>query len=83
MKPGARHSPDALARIGSRTKAAMADPAVRQRISEQTKAGMRRKAQLRSTDMRHLRDAWNEAPAAVRRAFLTELLAMAVGGPLP
>lgn len=71
MKAGQHHSPDARRRIGEATRAAMASPAVRQKISERTKLGM--KAML--PEITKLREAWCSARPSARRAFLNEVLA--------
>lgn len=70
MKPGYRHSPEARQRIAEATRTAMADPAVREKISERTKIGMGTLPELR-----RLRDAWQLARPSVRKAFIEEILA--------
>jgi hypothetical protein len=57
----------------------MADPAVRLRISERTKQGMRAAAEW-MPELRRLRDAWHGARSDVRRRFLAEVLAPVTGG---
>jgi hypothetical protein len=69
MKSGHRHSPEVRRRIAGATRAAMAAPAIRQRVSEGIKGGMGTLPEL----MR-LRDAWRLARPSVRRTFVAEVL---------
>jgi hypothetical protein len=55
----------------------MAAPAVRQRISERTKLGMRTPA----TELKLLRGAWHGARSSVRQTFITEVLASLFDSP--
>ncbi len=73
MKAGSHHTAKSRAKISATTKAAMADPNVRQRIKD----GMQQAAEERDEDMIRLCDAWQSASPAMRRAFTAE-----VTGPL-
>ena len=53
MKTGSRHSPKARAKIAKRTREAMADSAVRQRVSDRTKAAIADQRRPRHKDGRH------------------------------
>ena len=75
MKRGNRHSADARRRISAATRAAMAAPAVRQKISEGTKRGMAANAMEALPELAGLRVAWSAARSSVRRAFIGEVLA--------
>lgn len=55
--------------ISARTKAAMASPEVRKRISERTKLGMAARAQW-APELHALEKAWREAGPTARRRFL-------------
>ncbi|UFZ02932.1 hypothetical protein LQG66_27275 [Bradyrhizobium ontarionense] len=76
MKPRSKMGADDRARISILTTARMADPAVRARISERTKAGMAA-ASGTVADLRLLRDAWGRARPEARARFLTEIFAPA------
>jgi len=52
----------------------MADPAVRKKISERTKAGMARASTL-APQKRALAVAWQAACPEIRKSFLDEILA--------
>jgi hypothetical protein len=64
------------ARISAETKARMADPAVRARISERTKAGMQA-ASGQLAELEPLRASWLQARPETRTRFLNEILASA------
>ncbi len=59
--------------ISARTKAAMARPEVRRRISERTKLGMAARATW-GPELAALRCAWAGARPAARKRFLDEIL---------
>lgn len=65
------------AKISANTKAAMADPAVRQRIRDGMAA-----ANGSLTSLTVLRAAWRGAPVSVRRRFIEELLAPVLDSPV-
>jgi hypothetical protein len=65
------------AKISADTKAAMADPAVRQRIRDGMAA-----ANGSLTSLTVLRAAWRGAPVSVRRRFIEELLAPVLDSPV-
>jgi hypothetical protein len=71
MRAAHRHSPEARQRIADATRAAMASPAVRRKISERTKVGMG----VLLPEIARLRDAWRGARPGARRAFICEVLA--------
>ncbi len=73
MRQGTHHSAESRARIAAATKTAMADPAVRQRISVATKAGMWR-ANCVSDQVEALQIAWNSAGEQARQEFLRRIL---------
>jgi len=60
------------------TKARMADPAVRLRISKNTAAGMRRASKLHA-ELLVLRHAWESASADARREFILQVFAVCPG----
>jgi hypothetical protein len=71
-KPGGTHDEATRALISARTRQAMAAPAVRQRISERTKAGMAAVSGSAS-ERAALAFAWRLARPSVRRAFVEGL----------
>lgn len=71
-KPTRKLDQAARDEIGRRTREAMADPAIRARISEATKAGMRRRADW-FPGLCALEAAWRSAPPEARRRFLSEI----------
>jgi aspartyl/asparaginyl beta-hydroxylase (cupin superfamily) len=75
MKARQQHSPEACRRIAERTRAAMASPAVRQKIYDATKLGMKAMRTAVFPELTRLREAWRDARPSARRAFLNELLA--------
>jgi hypothetical protein len=75
MKAGQHHSPEARGRIAETTRAAMASPAVRRKISEGTKLGMKAIRTAVLPELASLREAWRDARPSARRAFLNEVLA--------
>lgn len=72
-----RVSDAARAKISADTKAAMADPAVRQRIRDGMAA-----ANGSLTSLTVLRAAWRGAPVSVRRRFIEELLVPVFDSPV-
>lgn len=70
--------PEQRAKISEATRAAMADPAVRKRISDRTKAGMRAAEAAAVKELKGLQRAWRAAGPAARRRFLADLLS--IGG---
>lgn len=58
--------------ISLRTKAAMASPEVRKKISERTKLGMAARATW-EPELSALRSAWTDARPSVRKRFLDEI----------
>jgi hypothetical protein len=70
MARGSSMTPEQRARISAATKAAMADPAVRQRIHD----GMRRASAVSLLELKSLRAAWLSAGASARKRFLDEIL---------
>jgi hypothetical protein len=69
MRPGSRMTPKARARVSAATRAAMSDPAVRQRIREGMKAAPDAKAEAT-----RLCAAWGAARSSVRRDFLASII---------
>ena len=65
--------------ISARTKAAMAAPEVRKRISERTKLGMAAKARW-APEFRELDKAWRAAGPIARHKFLDRLIGGLCGG---
>jgi hypothetical protein len=59
--------------ISARTKAAMASPEVRKRISEGTKLGMAARSQW-APEFHALEKAWRDAGPVARQRFLERLL---------
>jgi hypothetical protein len=60
--------------ISANVRRAMADPAVRQLVSERTKVGMaQRKARI-AAEVQLLRELWSSSSATARRQFFGELL---------
>ena len=74
MNPGGKHSPSARQAISEKVRATMSDPEVRKRISERTKDGMMAAAGM-MPELSALRCAWRGARPAVRKRFLSELMA--------
>lgn len=77
MKTGGHHSVASRAKISAATRAAMADPEVRRRISERSRAGMAAADTRKREHVEHLRNLWSAwaATTATRREFLTDILA--------
>jgi hypothetical protein len=75
MKTRHPHSPERRRSIAVATRAAMADPAMRQKISEATKRGMAERVKETLPELAGLRAAWRGARPSVRRAFIGEVLA--------
>lgn len=73
MRPGARHSPEARARISAATRAAMQNPEIRRRISDRTREGMKNAPSV-AMELRVLLSAWNNARETVRARFLAVIL---------
>jgi hypothetical protein len=69
-----RRTPEQRARIAEATKAAMADPAVREKVSRRTIEGLRNAASQLEPEWQQLRQAWGIARPAVRKRFLDEVL---------
>lgn len=65
-------------KVAEATRIAMADPAVRQRISERTKAGMRR-ASAEAQQLEAIRAAWSAAGRQARRRFMLEIVDRCLG----
>jgi hypothetical protein len=83
MKPGSRHDQGARARIAEGTRAAMASPEVRRRISERTREGMLAASELQHSELHGLRTAWRAARPVARQRWLAELFALICGGNEP
>jgi hypothetical protein len=80
-----RWTPEARKAHGELTKARMASLAVRQKISERTKAGMRAAdPQIAATraELSNLCAAWDEASSEARQKFLLTVLSAARGASL-
>jgi hypothetical protein len=71
MKRSHRHSAEGRLRIAEATRAAMAAPEVRQRISDRTKRGMK----SLQPELERLRAVWLRARPSVRRMFVNHILA--------
>ncbi len=71
-KPGTM-TPERRAEISAATKARMADPAIRAKISRRTKDGLLA-AQNGLFEIRDLRTAWKRARPEIRKRFLSETL---------
>ena len=85
MKPGKRWTPEERKAHGELTRARMADPAVRQKVSERTKEGMRAATpQIDATraTIAMLCTAWDEASLEARQKFLLMVLSAACGASL-
>lgn len=67
MKAGSTMTPEQRERVSAATRAAMADPMVRAKISARTIAGMHAAT---SIEWRRLEAAWTNAGPDVRRRFL-------------
>lgn len=61
---------DERAKCSERTRQKMANPAVRERISQATKEGMTR---WRSRKLEQLREAWQTSDKSTRAAFFAEI----------
>jgi hypothetical protein len=71
-KPQHKRTPEQRARIAAGTKAAMANPEVRARISERTKLGILAASPQRR-ELVALSTAWSEARPGVRSRFIKEV----------
>jgi hypothetical protein len=65
-------TPEQRERISVATRAAMADPALREKISQRTTEGIRRAARELEPELTQLNIAWSSARPAVRKRFLHE-----------
>lgn len=77
-----RWTPEARKAHGELTRAKMADPAVRHKISERTKAGMRAAdPQIDATraEISKLCTAWDEASSEARQKFVLRVVSAACG----
>jgi hypothetical protein len=72
----ARWTPEARKAHGELTKSKMNDPAVRQRISERTKAGMRANDPT-PAEVAKLCEVWREVSPKARQKFLLKILLVA------
>jgi hypothetical protein len=82
MMPRKQWTPEERKVQGELTKARMADPTVRQKISERTRAGMRAAdLQIAGTaaEVSKLCTAWDEASSEARQKFLLMVLSAACG----
>jgi hypothetical protein len=77
----ARWTPEARKAHGELTKSKMNDPAVRQRISERTKVGMRA-TDPTPAEVAKLCEVWHEVSPKARQKFLLKII-LAVCSTLP
>jgi hypothetical protein len=68
-----RWTPEARKAHGELTKSKMSDPAVRRRISERTKAGLRAAADPTPVEIAKLCEVWREVSPKARQKFLLRL----------
>jgi hypothetical protein len=77
MRRAWKHTPEIRAAMSAKMRLIMNDPAVRQRVSEGTKAGMRAAAEEELPELMQLQAAWAGSRPSVRKRFIDELLAAA------
>jgi hypothetical protein len=85
MMPRKQWTPEERKAHGELTKARMENPAVRQKISERTRAGMRAadpQIVVRAAEVLKLCAAWDEASSEARQKFLFMVLSAACGAVL-
>lgn len=74
MGCGRKFTDESRRALSQKVRASMADPEVRKRISDRTKEGMLAAAGM-LPELAALRSAWRAARPAVRKRFLSELMA--------
>ena len=82
MRLGSKRTPEMRAAMSAKMRVIMNDPAVRHRVSEGTKAGMRAAAE-ELPEFILLRTAWANSRPSVRKRFIDELFAAAYASDPP
>jgi O-methyltransferase involved in polyketide biosynthesis len=80
MRLGSKHTAQMRAAMSAKMRVVMNDPAVRRRVSDGTKAGMRAAAE-ELPELTMLRTAWARSRPSVRKRFIDELLSAVYATP--
>jgi hypothetical protein len=81
MRRGSKHTPQMRAAMSAKMRVVMNDPAVRRRVSDGTKAGMRAAAEEELPELILLRTAWALSRPPVRKRFIDALLSVVYAAP--